>query len=153
MYITCAYALGVRDTDDTHFPPSVCIQTSDTLAYCIVPDDAPVRESWTVITEAQYHAGVDPMLPYAVVTASVDKSTIQANGTDTATVTATVPATTGLTEINFMHSDTGTLISTQPVANGVATLGVTATTPGTINVQAGSGAGPGNEVSIVVTAS
>lgn len=152
MYITCAYSNGVRDTDDTHFPPSVCVQTSDTLAYCIAPDDAPVRESWTVITEAQYHAGVDPILPWQVVTASVDKSTIQANGTDTATVTATVPATTLLTQIDFIHSDTGVLISTQPVDSGTATLEVTATTPGVIRIQAGDGAGPGNGVTVDATA-
>jgi hypothetical protein len=91
------------------------------------------------------------MLPYAVIMASVDKTTIEANGTDTAAVTATVPATTGLTSIDFIHSDTGQLISTQPVVGGVATLEVTATTAGPILIQAGDGAGPGNEVTINAT--
>jgi hypothetical protein len=150
VYIIAPVTNGVRDTDDHYFIDGV--QPNETQCYCIMQDDAPVRETWTILTEAQYHAAVDPVLPWNVVTATVDKPSITANGTDTATVTATVPATTGLTTLDFIHPDAGALISTQPVANGVATLEVTATTAGPILIQAGDGAGPGNEVIINASA-
>ena len=68
---------------------------------------------------------------------SVDKSTIIADGLDTATVTAEVHP--DLTEITFYHADTGELIATVPVdpVTHTATLQVTATTPGVIRIRAG----------------
>ena len=68
---------------------------------------------------------------------SADKTTIKADGIDTAMVTAIVPAV--LTEIAFYHADTGEAIATVPVnpATHTATLQVTATTPGTIRIRAG----------------
>ena len=66
-----------------------------------------------------------------------DKVVIQADGLDTATVTAEVHP--DLTEITFYHADTNAVISTVPVdpVTHKATLQVTATTPGVIHIRAG----------------
>lgn len=69
--------------------------------------------------------------------ATSDKTTIAADGLDTATVTAEVHP--DLTEITFYHADTGEPITTLPVdpETHTATLQVTATTPGVIRIRAG----------------
>ncbi len=68
---------------------------------------------------------------------TADKTAITANGLDTATVTAKVPAV--LAEITFYHAVNGEAIVTVPVdsVTHTATLQVTATTPGVIKIRAG----------------
>lgn len=71
------------------------------------------------------------------ITVSADKLTIMADGLDTATVTAKVPA--ALSKIAFCHADTDRVIATVPVdpVTHTAALQVTATTPGVIKIRAG----------------
>lgn len=71
------------------------------------------------------------------ITISTNKTTITADGVDTAMVTAQIPAV--LLEITFYHADTGEPMATVPVDSEThtATLQVTATTPGTIRIRAG----------------
>lgn len=68
---------------------------------------------------------------------SLDKPQITANGTDTATITATVDDKTS-TELIEFYDNTGVLIQTVACVNGQAQLPVTATVPGDIVVIAKS---------------
>jgi hypothetical protein len=70
--------------------------------------------------------------PYSPITATTDKPQITADGTDTATITATVDDTTSTETIELYHGET--LVDSKPAVNGVATFEVTMTEQGTLTL-------------------
>lgn len=99
--------------------------------------------------EAVIAAGaVSDVTIYKRISASSDKLEIVADGTDTATITATVDDPASTEPIEF-YDGTGTLIQTVACVNGQAQLPVTATVPGDIIVVAKSTTKYGqNQVSV-----
>jgi hypothetical protein len=69
---------------------------------------------------------------YHLIEVSVDKSQITADGTDTATITATVDDSTSTETIELYQGET--LVDSKPAVNGVATFEITMTEPGTLTL-------------------
>jgi hypothetical protein len=69
---------------------------------------------------------------YSRVAIFSDKPQILADGTDTATITATVDDTTSTETIELYHGET--LVDSKPAVNGVATFEITMTEPGTLTL-------------------
>lgn len=80
---------------------------------------------------------VESVIVYKRLIVTVDKQQINADGVDTATITATVDDPTSTENIEFYDS-TGTLIQMIACVNGQAQMSVTATVPGDIVVVAKS---------------
>jgi hypothetical protein len=70
--------------------------------------------------------------PYSPIAVTTDKTQILADGTDTATITATVDDTTSSETIELYQGDT--LVDSKSAVNGVATFEVTMTEPGTLTL-------------------
>lgn len=69
---------------------------------------------------------------YKRIIAVIDKLEIVANGTDTATITATVDDTTSTETIELYHGYT--IVDSKPAVNGVATFEVTMTETGELTL-------------------
>lgn len=67
---------------------------------------------------------------------TVDKLSIFADSTDTATITATIDDPTSTEVVNFYVN--GTLVSSENAVNGVAEIQINATQTGTITIEAES---------------
>jgi hypothetical protein len=80
---------------------------------------------------------VGSVVVYKRISVTVDKPQITANGTDTATITATVDDPVSTEPIEFYDS-AGTLIQTVACVNGQAQMPITATVAGDIVVAAKS---------------
>ena len=128
MYYKVPMANGVLDIN---YETLIEARTLNLIEAVVLLQNAEKKETWAEITEAEYLAA------FGGCRLQVDKTTITADGLDTATVTA--DAFPGLTEITFYHADTGKVISTMPVDPAIhtATLQVTATTPGVIRIRTG----------------
>lgn len=70
--------------------------------------------------------------PYNPISATTDKPEILADGTDTATITATVDDTTSTETIELYHGET--LVDSKSAVNGVATFEITMTEVGTLTL-------------------
>lgn len=104
---------------------------SENEAVIWMRDEAPVRDSWQILTEMVY------LSYFGAGVVTTNKNTIVADGVDEAIVT--VSADASLTEVTFYNATTSEVITTQPVdlVSHKATLHVTATTPGTIRIRVG----------------
>jgi hypothetical protein len=69
---------------------------------------------------------------YQYLTVEADKKQLLADGTDTATITATVNDATSTETIELYNGDS--LVESKPAVNGVATFEITMTEPGTLTL-------------------
>lgn len=127
MYQLVPINNGVLDIDYNDICEGITL--SPTQAIVRLKDNAQVRGTWISQTIDQWHAA------FNTGTVTANKTTITANGTDSATITATVPAS--LTSVTFYNANTNAVIGTSTVTNQTATISITSTTPKTIPVRVG----------------
>lgn len=89
-------------------------------------DETETKDGWQPITEEEWN------LAFKAARIAVDKSNIQSDGIDTATITATCP--NNMNEITIYVNGEAQL---RPVVKGIATLQITALVKGPIRILAG----------------
>ncbi len=109
--------------------------------YVMLKDNVPIRDSWQLLSEAEYLAGI------GAGELSTDKTTMLADGVDEATVAIDSLADT----VDVFNSDGGkiTAVVIDPITH-LGELKVSASTPGEIRLRAGNETRLGlNEVMII----